>query len=248
MNRNISKLLMASFIVATSVGSASAQGIFKNIIKKVTGDTTKGSTTGSSLSNGDIVSGLKEALNVGASASAGKLSVTDGFFKDAAVKILLPPEVQKVEKTMRTFGAGKLMDNAILSLNRAAEDASKKAAPIFLSAIKNMSITDALGILQGGDSSATTYLRKSTTSSLSAAFKPVIDSSLVKVNATKYWTDVFSTYNKFSSKKVETDLSTYVTQKAMAGMYYYVAEEEKKIRKNPASYASSILTKVFGSK
>ncbi|MEO7310182.1 MAG: DUF4197 domain-containing protein [Chitinophagaceae bacterium] len=238
-------LLMPAIIGTASVHAQILKpknSFLKNIMEKAAGK----ATGSDSLSNSDIVSGLKEALNVGTQNSTGKLSLADGFLKDAAVKILLPPEVQKVEKTLRTFGMGKLADNAITSLNRAAEDASKKAAPIFLSPIKNMSITDALGVLRGGDGSATYYLRKTTGAELSSVFKPVIDASLVKVDATKYWNDLFSAYNKFSAKKVETDLSTYVTQKAMDGIFYYVAQEEKNIRKNPEAYATDILKKVFG--
>ncbi len=218
------------------------KGTFKKILDK-----TIGKNSGAdSLSNTDMISGLKEALNVGTQKTTGKLSLADGFLKDAAIKILLPAEVQKVEKTLRSFGMGKLADNALLSLNRAAEDASKKAAPIFLSAIKSMSIIDALSIIKGADTSATVYLKKTTGASLSEAFKPVIDSSLLKTDATKYWREMFTAYNRFSANKVETDLSTYVTQKAMDGIFYYVAMEEKNIRKNPAAYANAILNKIFG--
>jgi Protein of unknown function (DUF4197) len=203
--------------------------------------------SGSSLSSDEIVNGLKEALTVGAKNSTGKLSAADGFFRDAAVKVLMPPEAQKVEKTLRSIGAGKLVDDAILSLNRAAEDASKSAAPIFISAIKNMSIKDALGILKGTDTAATSYLRSATTRDLTSAFKPSIDSSLAKVGATKYWKDVFEKYNSLPTtfNKVNTDLSGYATQKALNGIFYYVAEEEKKIRSNPAARVSDILKKVF---
>lgn len=203
-------------------------------------------SSGKGLSNDEIISGLKEALNTGTAASTNKLSAVDGFLKDAAVKILLPPEAQKVEKTLRTIGLGKLVDNAVTSLNRSAEDASKKAAPIFFSAIKNMSITDALGILRGTDTSATSYLRKNTTLQLTSAFRPVIDSSLAKTNATKYWADMFTAYNKIALKPVNTDLTGYVTDKAMSGIFYYVGQEEKNIRKDPAAYASIIIKKVFG--
>lgn len=238
------KKLFLLLAFSAAVYASQAQGL-KGLIKKVTGDTTK-SASGSGLSNADIISGLKEALNTGTQASTNKLSAVDGFLRDAAVKILLPPEVQKVEKTLRAIGMGELVDNAITSINRSAEDASKKAAPIFLSAIKNMSITDALGILRGGDTSATSYLRKSTSLALTAAFRPVIDSSLAKTNATKYWADMFTAYNKVALKPVNTDLVAYVTDKAMGGIFYYVAAEEKNIRKDPGSYASSILKKVFG--
>jgi hypothetical protein len=202
---------------------------------------------GKGLSSDDIVAGLKEALSRGTSKSADKLSAVDGFFKDAAVKILLPPEAAKVESTLRSAGFGKQCDDAILSLNRAAEDAAKSAAPIFLGAIKNMTVSDGLGILKGSDTAATGYLRKSTTTQLTAAFRPVIDTSLQKTGATKYWKVLFETYNKLPLvKKVNPDLSGYATQRTMDGVFYYVAAEEKNIRKNPAAQVDDLLKKVFG--
>ena len=200
------------------------------------------------LTSGEIASGLKEALTVGAQNSTNQLSAVDGFFKDAAIKILLPPEAQKVEKTLRDVGMGSLVDKAILSVNRAAEDASKSAAPIFINAIKSMTIEDAIGILKGGDFAATNYLKTKTTSSLIDAFKPVIEQSLSKVNATKYWSDVFTTYNKFATNKINPDLSGFVTGKAVDGIFYQVGLEEQKIRKDPVARVSDLLKKVFGSK
>jgi len=203
--------------------------------------------SGSPLSNDEIVSGLKEALSLGAQKSADKLSAADGFFKDAAVKVLMPPEAQKVEKTLRSIGAGKLVDDAILSFNRAAEDASKSAAPIFVDAVKNMSVQDALGILKGADTSATYYLKKTTTAKLTTAFRPTIDASLAKVNATKYWSQVIDKYNSLPTtfNKVNSDLPAYVTERALSGIFHYVADEEKQIRANPAARVSDILKKVF---
>jgi hypothetical protein len=204
---------------------------------------------GKGLSSDDIVAGLKEALSRGTSKSSDKLSAVDGFFRDAAVKILLPPEAAKVEKTLRSAGFGKQCDEAILSLNRAAEDASKSAAPIFLNAIKGMSVKDGLGILKGADTAATGYLRKSTSVQLTAAFRPVIDTSLQKTGATKYWKVLFDTYNKMPLvTKVNSDLPGYATSKALDGVFYYVAQEEKNIRQNPAAQVSDLLKKVFGGK
>lgn len=238
----VSLIFFFAIIKLSGAQSSGTQNDFwKDILKKV----KKISSNRDSLSNTDIISGLKEALNIGAKNSIDKLSAADGFFKDAMVKILLPSEAQKVEKTLRTFGAEKLIDNAILSLNRAAEDASKKATPIFLSAVKQMNIRDALGILNGDDTAATSYLKKTTGAELALAFKPVVDSSLIKVDATKYWKDIFNKYNMFSSHKVETDLGAYVTQKAIDGVFYYIAQEEKNIRKNPSNYASDLLRKIF---
>ena len=197
------------------------------------------------LTNDEVISGLKEALEVGTQRGTDKLSVIDGFFKDAAIKILMPPEAEKVEKTLRNVGLGKQVDNAILSMNRAAEDAAKSATSIFIDAIKQMSIQDAFGILKGGDYAATNYLKEKTTASLTEAFRPVIENSLKKVDATKYWNTVFTTYNKFSSDKVNTDLLAYVTEKALSGIFYQVGQEEQKIRKDPVARTTDILKKVF---
>lgn len=237
-----SVLLLFSFsLLAQNDSSGKLGGIFK----KATSVFSKNSS-GSNLSSDQIVSGLKEALSLGAQKSGDKLSATDGFFKDAAVKILLPQQVQDVEKKMRMFGMGKLVDNAELSMNRAAEDASKSAAPIFLSAIRQMTVTDALQILRGTDTAATGYLRKTTSPQLTSAFMPVIEASLKKTDAAKYWNEVFTAYNRFSSKKVDTDINSYVTGKALDGLFYYVAQEEISIRKNPADRVTDILKTVFG--
>ena len=200
------------------------------------------------LSSEEIASGLKEALNVGAQNSSNQLSAVDGFFANAAIKILMPPEAQKVESTLRSLGLGSVVDKAILSMNRGAEEAAKSAAPIFINAIKQMTITDAIGILKGGDFAATNYFKEKTTASLTEAFRPAIDNALVKVDATKYWKDVFSVYNKFSAKPVNTDLGAYVTSKAVEGIFYQVSLEEQKIRKDPVARVSDILKRVFGSK
>lgn len=239
------KLFIVLFLAAGLVGVIQAQSLFKDLKKQV-----NSGNSGSSLSSDDIIDGLKQALTLGAQKSADRLSVVDGFFKDAAVKILLPQQAQNVGKTLRSLGMGKLVDDAILSINRAAEDASKSATPIFVNAVKRMTMQDGLGILRGADTAATGYLRKSTTPELKAAFHPVIDSSLQKTGATKYWKDLFETYNKLPTtfKKVDPDLSAFVTQKAMDGIFYYVAQEEKKIRKDPAAQVTDLLKKVFGGK
>jgi hypothetical protein len=238
---NMKKLLFSYLLLFATVAATAQTG---GILKKATG--LLGGKTGSSLSADQIAEGLKEALSLGAEKSAAKLSATDGFLKDAAVKILLPKEVQEVEKKMRLLGMGKLFDNAVNSMNRAAEDASKSAAPIFVSAVKKMTVKDAVGILKGADTSATAYLRKATTSELTEAFYPVIEESLKKVDATKYWKDLFTAYNKVSSTPVNTDLNAYVTEKALQGMFYYVGQEEKNIRENPAARVTDVLKSVFG--
>lgn len=200
------------------------------------------------LSNTDIVSGLKEALTLGAQNSASKLSAIDGFFKNAALKILLPPEAQKITEVVSKIpGGNKLIDDAILSMNRAAEDATKSAAPIFIDAIKNMSINDAIGILKGTDTAATHYLKSNTINPLTIAFKPIIEQSLAKVNATQYWNSLMSAYNKIPfNKKINPNLSAYVTEKAISGVFTQIAIEEQNIRKNPAAQVTNTLKKVFG--
>jgi hypothetical protein len=196
----------------------------------------------------DVISGLKEALQLGTKNSALKLSKLDGFLGDAAIKILMPEEAQKVESKLRSLGMGNLVDQTIVSMNRAAEDAAGGIGNIFFDAITKMNISDAWQILRGGDFAATEYLKKSTTAELTQKFRPVIEQSLAKVNATKYWSDVFSTYNKFSLKKVNTDLTGYVTEKALAGLFHQISLEEQKIRKDPAAQVTGLLKKIFGGK
>lgn len=216
-----------------------------NIISAI-GKTIGSNDKSNSLSNEDIVNGLKEALSVGTGNSTKKLSTPDGFFKDAALKILMPEDAKKVEKTLRTMGMGSLVDKTILSMNRAAEDAAGGVATIFLDAIKGMTVTDALKILRGNDFAATDYLKTNTSQSLADKMRPVVEASLAKVKATDYWKELFSKYNMVSAKKVETDLTTYVTGKAMEGIFYSIGLEEQKIRKDPAAQVTGLLKKVFG--
>ena len=237
MKRIITLFIVSAFFVQTT----EAQGL-KGLLNKA-----KEAVSGKSpLSNDDIVSGLKEALVVGSQKGSMALSQVDGFFANAALKIVLPPEALKVENTLRSIGMGRQVDEAILSMNRAAEDACKSAAPIFGNAIKQMSFQDALGILKGSDTAATGYLRGKTTTELSSAFRPVIEKSMQKVDATKYWNTLITAYNKIPlTSKVNPDLSAYVTDKALSGIFYQVAVEEKNIRKDPLARTSDILKKVF---
>src|SRR5687768_14246867 len=240
------KRIVLPLLLLTSVVSFAQSGL----LKKAGGILNKAATTGkTSLTNDEIVAGLKEALSVGAQNGASKLSAVDGFFANAAIKVLMPPEAKKVENALRTAGMGKLVDNAILSMNRAAEEASKSAAPIFVNAVKSMSIQDALGILKGSDTAATGYLRGKTVAALTSAFRPVIDTALQKTSATSYWKTVFDAYNKppTTFNKINPDLAGYVTEKSLSGMFFQVAQEEQKIRKDPAARVTDILKKVFGS-
>jgi hypothetical protein len=227
------------------------------LLKKVLGDkndTTKKSSSvlnsvlgkGGNISTDDIAAGLKEALSVGAEKAGKNLSSLNGYFGNAAIKIIMPDEAKKAEQKLRTIGLGKQVDDAVLSMNRAAEDAASSAAPIFVNAIKQMSIQDAAGILKGGDFAATDYLKNKTTSALTASFRPVIEKSLEKVDATKYWNTVFTAYNKFAITKINPDLPAYVTEKALTGIFYQVGQEEQQIRKDPLARTSDLLKKVFG--
>ena len=200
---------------------------------------------GSSTNSGEMVTGLKEALEKGVQSASGRLSKENGFLQDAAVKILLPQEVQSVEKTARQFGLGRQADNLITSLNRAAETACADASTIFLAAIRQMNVTDALGIVKGTDTAATQFLRRSCSPQLTSQFKPIIEQSLEKTGATKLWRDFFSTTNRFSRTPVNADLTGYVTERALQGLFHYVAVEEREIRKNPLARTSDVLKKVF---
>lgn len=240
------KRIITLVLLITLQQGIAAQGL-GGLLNKAKNAVT-GNPTG--LSNDDIVSGLKEALVTGSTKGSNLLSQTDGFFANAALKILLPPEAQKIERTLRSVGLGKQVDDAILSMNRAAEDACKSAAPIFANAIKQMSFQDAVGILRGSDTAATAYLKGKTSDPLTEAFRPVIETSLQKVDATKHWNTLITSYNKLPlvRDKLNPDLSAYVTERALSGIFYQVALEEKEIRKNPLARTSDILKKVFGAK
>lgn len=237
-----------------AVTFTNAQGILGKIKKATSKDSSgnilsaisKGGNT-KGLNNDEIISGLKEALSIGTDSTAKKLHKTDAFFTNAALKILMPEEAKKAEATLRKAGLGSLADKAILSMNRAAEDAAGGISTIFIDAIKQMTVTDGLKILKGGDFAATDYLKTTTTSKLTEKMRPVIEASLAKVNATSYWKDVFTAYNKlsFSKTPVNTDLSSYVTEKAMSGIFFSIGQEEQKIRKDPAAQVTALLKKVF---
>ena len=196
--------------------------------------------------NLEIGNGLKQALEIATGKSSDQLSAVNGFFGNAAVKILFPPEAQKAEKTLRSLGMGKLCDNVILSLNRAAEDAAKQAKPIFVDALKQMTLQDVSNILLGNKDAATQYFKRTTTTQLTAKFKPVIQGSLNKANATKYYTDAALAYNKVPFvKKLNPDISDYATQKAIEGLFVEIAKEELNIRSNLGARTTPLLQKVF---
>jgi hypothetical protein len=207
-----------------------------------------GGTGGGTVTEAEAGQGIKEALSQGLVKAVLRLNKEDGFFKDALYKILLPPDAKKIENTLRDIGFGKMVDKAILQINRGAEDAAGYAKPIFVDAIKSMTLSDAIGLVRNGDTSATHFFRVKTTDKLIAAFLPVIKSSLDKVDATKYYGDIVTKYNNFPTtiKKINPDLPNFVTNKVTAALFDLVAVEEKNIRTNIAARTTDILRKVFG--
>lgn len=210
---------------------------------------TSGQTAGGDapLTSGDVAAGLKEALIKGISNGSDLASQLDGYFKNEAIKILFPPDVKRVEEKLRQIGLGNEVDKFVMTLNRGAEDAAKEAKPIFISAIRSMTIEDAWGILKGEQDAATQYLKRTTSAQLKEKFSPVIQNSLNKVNATKYYSDLVNTYNKIPFvDKVNPDLNDYATDKAIDGLFVMVANEEKDIRQNPMARTTDLLKRVFG--
>lgn len=200
---------------------------------------------GAGLTSEQIGNGLKEALQIGIGKGSDRLSALDGYYK-SPYKILMPEDARKVEKTLRDIGAGNLVDNAIEKINRAAEDAAKGAKPIFVSAIRQMTIQDGMSILKGDKNAATQYLNSTTRSQLYQKFQPVIGNSLNKMRALDAWTKVISKYNKIPFvQKVNPDLNDYVTNKALDGLFSMVEKEELNIRKNVSARTSDLLRKVF---
>jgi hypothetical protein len=204
-------------------------------------------TTGS-ITQTEAAQGIREALDQGVGKGIGFLNKTDGFFGNQAYKLFLPKDAQPVEATLRQVGFASLVDKTILQINRAAEDAVGSARPIFFDAIKQMTITDAITIIKGPRDAATDYFRQRTTEKLVAAFMPVVKGSLDKFGATKYYTDLVATYNRFPTtiNKLNPDLPEYVVGKAVDALFDQVAQEEVNIRNNPLARTTEILKKVFG--
>ena len=235
------KLLIITIILSSllSCFSINAQLLkdAKNFVDKQTGG----------LSQKDAADGIREALVKGTGESVKLVSIVDGYFGNAEIKIPFPPEAKEIESKLRSLGLGNKVDEVVLSLNRAAEDAGNEAKPIFIDAITGMSINDAINIVKGENDAATKYLKRTTSHQLNAKFQPVIKKSLDKVNATKQWEELVKTYNKIPFvKKMNPDLPAYVTGKAIDGLFVMVAKEELKIRKDPMARTSEILKKVFG--
>jgi hypothetical protein len=229
------KHCLALFCVAFSIASCDT------IANLPTGTTAPVTET-------EAAQGIREALDHGVSRGIELLNKENGFFENAAYKILLPPEAQRVENTLRQLGMSAMVDKAILQINRAAEDAVGAARPIFVDAIKALTINDALNIIGGSDTAATHYFKQKTTGQLVAAFSPIIKSSLEKFSATKYYSDVINTYNRFptTATKINPDLPSYVVGRAVAALFDQIAKEETAIRADPAARTTQILKRVFG--
>ena len=198
------------------------------------------------LSSVDISNGLKQALELGIAQGVDLLSQKDGYYGNSLAKILFPEPLQKVDNTLRSIGLGSLADEGVKLLNRAAEDAVTEAKPIFIKAVKNLSFSDATAILTGGKNAATDYLKKTTTQSLVQAFSPKIQTSLGKVGADQVWESIIDKYNAVPLvTKVNPDLTSYVTEKAIDGLFLQIAQKEEDIRTNVASRTTPLLQKVF---
>ena len=232
-----SKMVLLAMVMLGIAFNTSAQVTLKKLKKALEGE---------SLTTEEVAQGLKEALTNGVSKGSDLVSQVDGYFKNPEIKIPFPPEVKQVETRLRQIGLGSEVDKFVLTLNRGAEDAAKEAKPIFVEAVRQMTIQDAWAILRGEQDAATQYLKKSTSASLKEKFKPIIQNSLNKVNATKYYGDLVNSYNKIPLvQKVNPDLDEYATDKAIEGLFVMIAKEEKNIRENPVARTTELLKKVF---
>ena len=207
--------------------------------------------TSNPLSNEEVIAGLKEALTIGIQNGSGKASAMDGFLKNEKIRLPFPPDAQKVKDKALQLGLDNKVQQFETTLNRAAEEAAKEAAPIFVQAIKEMTISDGFNILKGADNAATSYLRDKTTSKLVTAFSPKVGAAIDKVELTKYWEPLTKAYNSASfltgAEEINTDLKSYVTERAITGLFKLVEEEEMKIRKDPIARVTDVLKKVFSS-
>ena len=218
-------------------------------INQAISDANKAVSGGKPLTTAEVGAGLKEALINGISKGSDLASQIDGYFNNPEIKIPFPPDVKKVEDRLRQIGLGSEVDKFVMTLNRGAEDAAKEAKPIFIAAIKQMTIDDAWAILKGEPDAATQFLKRTTSTQLKEKFKPVIQASLDKVNATKYYSDIINRYNSIPLvQKVNPDLNDYATDLAMQGLFTMIAKEEKNIRQDPLARTTELLKRVFGAK
>ncbi len=200
------------------------------------------------LSNEEVIAGLKEALSIGIKNSVNLTSATDGFLKNTEIMLPFPPDAIKVKEKAIALGLSGQVEKFETTLNRAAEEATKEAIPIFIDAIKNMTVQDGFAILKGGNGSASQFLKNQTSAKLVSAFAPKVKEATSKVKLTEYWNPIITKYNALTlGNKIDPDLDAYITQKAIDGLFIMVAKEEDKIRLDPAARVSDILIKVFGS-
>jgi len=241
------RVIILLLMMAFSISSSAEAQFFDKLKKKAEKVIKKNKKKTESFTTEEAAKAIKEALVKGTSKGTDFISKADGFYKNPDIKIPFPPEANKVKKALKKAGFGKQVDKVVLSLNRAAEDASKSAKDIFVASIQKMTVDDAIKIVKGDSTAATNYLEDKTTAQLTKAFSPIIQASLDKVDATKYWATAMKTYNKIPFvKKINPDLKQYVTQKAMAALFLMIAREEALIRKDPISRTTDLLKKVFG--
>lgn len=237
------------FGIFVLVGLVSCEVLNESL--KVVNSTQNGGTSKPSLTNEEVISGLREALQIGIKNSVNLTSVTDGFLKNESIRLPFPPDAIKVKEKAMDLGLSGKVTEFETTLNRAAEEATKEALPIFADAIKNMSVQDGFAILKGGDGAATKFLKEQTTSKLVSAFSPKVKNATSKVELTKYWNPIITKYNSAMTltggQKLDPDLDAYITQKAIEGLFYMVEKEENKIRKDPVARVTDLLVKVFGS-
>lgn len=246
-----SKSVVYSFIaVAFSVSSCASQNFQQSInaAKDAVNSATAVTNGGGALSNDEVINGLKEALTIGTNTSTAFASKLDGFYKNPMLFIAFPSEAQKVKDWALKMGMKSQVDQFEMTLNRAAEEASKDAATVFVNAVKGMSIGDGFAILKGADNAATNYLIEKTSAELKIKFTPIVQAAIDKVELTKYWNPIINGYNKVPFvQKQNPDLTAYVTDKAMEGLFKLIAQEELKIRKDPVAQVTDLLKRVFGS-
>jgi hypothetical protein len=222
-----------------------------NEVAQVVNNTGTSTTNTPKLTNEEVISGLREALNVGIKNSVNLTSVTDGFWKNDMIRIPFMEDAIKVKQKATDWGLDGQVQKFEETMNRAAEEATKEALPIFADAIKNMSVSDGFAILNGGDGAATKFLKDQTTAKLVAAFAPKVETAIASVKLTEYWNPIITKYNSAMTftggEKLNPDLNKYITEKAISGLFYMVEQEENKIRKDPMARVSDLLQKVFGS-
>lgn len=252
------RLVLAGLAAVILVPAARADGLLDSItsgdtgsltdsLGGLTGNSGSGGTLGAGLDTGEIVRGLKEALDIGTERAVGTVGVMDGFNADPAIHIPLPDSLSKVQSALKTVGMSGMADELELKLNRAAEEASSQATEIFWASIENMSIEDAQGILNGPDDAATQYLRRTTGGQLKDSMRPVVDSSLSEVGAIQSYDAMMGEYESIPFvPDAKADITDYALEKTMDGLFYYVAQEEAAIRNNPVERSTELLKKVFG--